>query len=218
MNDDNTYINTKKAREILSITAVTLRKWNKEGRISAIRTPSGQRMYNKKDVFNILGIDIPYIEKKKVIYCRVSSKKQKDDLDRQVDFLREKYPLHTVITDIASGINWKRKGLTTILELTMSRSISEIVVSHRDRLCRFGFELLETIFKINDVKLIVLNNENGESSRSDLADDILSIIHIYSCKEMGKRRYSKVCKNKNISELEPEKNNEKMDRNNEICL
>jgi putative resolvase len=79
----------------------------------------------------------------------------------------------------------------------MSGDISEVVVAHRDRLCRFGFELIEWIFEINGVKLTILDQENNKSPDQELADDILSIIHVYSCRKMGKRRYS-MQKNKDI--------------------
>jgi predicted site-specific integrase-resolvase len=94
-----------------------------------------------------------------------------------------------LVTDVGSGINWKRKGLTTILDKAMHGDISEIVVAHRDRLCRFAFELLEWIFERNGVKLVVLNEEKDHSSDQELTDDILSIIHVYSCRKMEKRRY-----------------------------
>ena len=103
-------------------------------------------------------------QKKKIAYCRVSSQKQHDDLERQKDFFRHKYPDHFIITDIASGINWKRKGLQTILEQSMQGDISEIVVTHKDRLCRFGFELLEWIFQKYKVKVIILDiNQNQKN-------------------------------------------------------
>jgi len=197
MNEE--YINTKTARQILGVSTITLRDWDKKGRIKTIRTPSGHRLYYKRDILAITNEHTSTTQKQKVCYCRVSSKKQKDDLDRQIDFFKSKYPLHSIITDIGSGINWKRQGLKTILEQSMSGGIAEVVVAHRDRLCRFGFELIEFIFKQNGVKLIVLDRKDNESDKQDLADDILSIIHIYSCREMGKRRYQN--KNKENTSL-----------------
>jgi predicted site-specific integrase-resolvase len=82
-----------------------------------------------------------------------------DDLERQKAFFRSKFRDHNLVADIGSGINWKRKGLKTILEQSMQGKISQIVVAHRDRLCRFAFELLESIFKINGVELLVLDEE-----------------------------------------------------------
>ena len=186
---NNDYIAPKQAREMLHITNKTLRIWGDEGKIRTVRTPSNIRRYNLFDVQTILNGGSPPTEKRKVCYCRVSSSKQMDDLNRQKDFFKERYPTHVLVTDIGSGINWKRKGLKTLLEQCMQGYISEVVVAHRDRLCRFAFELLEWIFEQCKVQLVVCNEEEGQSSNKDLAEDILSIVHVYSCREMGRRRY-----------------------------
>ena len=176
MNDE--YVNTKKAKDILQITPKTLRIWDKEGKIRTIRTLSGQRRYNLTDIQNISGRNSLIKEKEKICYCRVSSPKQMDDLGRQTDLFKSKFPNHILVTDVGSGINWKRKGLKTILDRSMRGDISEVVVAHRDRLCRFAFELLEWIFNRNGVKIVVLDEENGKSTDKELSDDILSIIHV----------------------------------------
>ena len=214
---ENGFITPKEAKELLHITDKTLRIWAEEGKIGCIRTPSNVRRYNSKDIKRILNGGITPPEKQKICYCRVSSPKQMDDLKRQEDFFRQKYPSHVLVTDIGSGINWKRKGLKTILEQAMQGNISEIVVAHRDRLCRFAFDLLEHIFSINGVKLMVLNEKNGESTSKDLADDIMSIVHIYSCREMGRRRY-KSKENKTVSDFRTEENTKRMDEGEKICL
>lgn len=199
MSDDEVYISSKKAKEILGISLKTLTRWDKSGKLRAKRDPSNRRKYKLRDVQNASGMYIDNDKKQKICYCRVSSKKQVDDLERQKNLLREKYPSHKLVTDISSGLNWKRKGLRTILGLAMQGHISEVVVAHRDRLCRVAFELLEWIFSSNGVKLIILNEGKNELTDDEkLTDDILSIIHVYSCKKMGKRRY-KNKENKNIS-------------------
>jgi len=187
--ENERFISTKETRKLLGVTHKTLVNWDKKGKINTIKSPSGIRMYSFKDVQNILGCDVDIKEKKKIAYCRVSSQKQKDDLERQKDFFRHHYPDYIVVEDVGSGINWKRKGLRTILELSMSGDVSSIVVAHRDRLCRFGFELFQWIFERNEVELIVLDRENHKSPDEELTDDILSIIHVYSCRRMGGRRY-----------------------------
>jgi predicted site-specific integrase-resolvase len=115
-----------------------------------------------------------------------------------------------LVADVGSGINWKRKGLTYLLEQSMQGNISEIVVAHKDRLCRFAFELLSFIFKQNNTQLIVLNQETSESNSRELADDILSIIHVYSCRAMGKRRYSNK-KNQDLSKQETDTDVKELD-------
>ena len=223
MNEENNFtvwIKPKEAAEILRVSPHTLIRWDKEGKVNSTRTPSGQRRYDLQNIKNHASVYSPYnpkTKKHKLCYCRVSSKKQLDDLERQKDFFRHKYPNHQLVSDIGSGINWKRKGLQTILEQSMSGNISEIVVAHRDRLCRFAFELLEFIFKHNGVKLVVLDKTNEQSSSSELTDDILSIVHVYSCREMGKRRHSKQ-KTKNLSNETTETTVETMDGDKKICL
>ena len=183
------YIPTKKTREILGVTTKTLINWDKAGKINTVKSASGLRLYSCKDIQNILNSNSSFKEKKKIIYCRVSSKKQENDLKRQKDLLKSKFPDYELVTDIGSGLNWKRKGLKTILDDSMSGNISDVVVAHRDRLCRFGFELIEWIFERNGVKLTVLDREDGKSPDQELSEDILSIIHVYSCRQMGRRRY-----------------------------
>ena len=214
---NNEYITTKKARELLQITTKTLRIWDTEGKIRTIRTPSNIRRYNLQDIQRILNSNTDVVENTKICYCRVSSYKQMDDLNRQKDFFRENYPNHELVTDIGSGLNWKRKGLQTILDKAMRGVISEVVVAHRDRLCRFAFELLEWIFEHNKVKLLVLAKTEGQSSEAELADDILSIVHVYSCRAMGRRRYSNK-KTEVVPDNESEEEVEGVDEYEEICV
>lgn len=214
---DDEYITSQKTKEILQVSIKTLYRWADAGKIRFITTPSGRKRYNIKDVLNFKGSSPSPFSKKKICYCRVSSNKQMDDLERQKDFFKARYPDYELVTDVGSGINWKRKGLQTILERTMSGDISELVVAHRDRLCRFAFELLEWIFKTNNVKLVVLNEENGCSKEKELTDDILSIIHIYSCRQMEKRRY-KNKKDKTIPDTGTKNYNEEMDGDEKICI
>jgi len=193
MEIDEEYISIKETRKILGVTTETLRQWNKTGKVRAVKSPSGRRLYNKKDIYNIANRNLPNKQIRKIAYCRVSSKKQNDDLERQKDFFRHKFPDYELVTDIGSGLNWKRKGLKSILERAMSKTISEVVVAHRDRICRFSFELIEFIFKQNGVKLTVLSEDNhkdGKMSDTELTEDIMSIIHVYSCRQIGKRRYT----------------------------
>ena len=94
-----------------------------------------------------------------ICYCRVSSKNQKDDLDNQIKFLKEKFPDHVFITDIGSGLNYKRKGLRTILDKSMQKLIGQVVVTYKDRLCRFGFELIEYVINSSGGEILVLNKD-----------------------------------------------------------
>lgn len=210
-NMETRYIPTKTARKILGVTAQTLRNWDNSGKVRSSRTPSGLRLFNLEDIQNISDIHPVVSLKEKICYCRVSSKKQLDDLERQENFFRTNYPNYKLVSDVGSGLNWKRKGFQTILDRAMSGDINEVVVAHRDRLCRFAFELVEYILQKRGVKLVVLDKEDNKSGYDEITKDILSIIHVYSCKEMGRRRYTKNKKNSDISGCEPEKDTESVD-------
>jgi predicted site-specific integrase-resolvase len=203
MNEKQEYITIKEASKIFGITSQSLRNWESKGKIKSQRTPTNLRVYRVSDIKQALGIinDKGILdEKRKILYCRVSSSKQVNDLNRQIESLKLLYPTYDVITDVASGINFRRKGLQTILEYAMSKQLEEVVVAHKDRLCRFGFELIEYIISTNGAKLTILDNKSNKSDNEELADDIIAIIHVFSCKQMGRRRYSaKKLESTNIS-------------------
>lgn len=119
----------------------------------------------------------------------VSSTKQKDDLARQVAFMRQNFPEAEIIQDIGSGLNYKRKGFCSILEQLMRGDKLTIIVAHRDRLCRFGFEVVDFLVKQNGGEIMVLDKLET-SPESELVQDILSIIHVFSCRIHGLRRYA----------------------------
>jgi predicted site-specific integrase-resolvase len=187
---DNQYLSFKETRKIIGVTPRTLRNWDKEGKIRTIRTPSGARMFNKLDLQDYLKQHkTTQTFKPTVCYARVSSRNQLGDLERQIHFLKQAYPQADVVTDICSGIHWKRKGLSSILERAIQGELGEIVFAHRDRLCRFAFELYEHFFTMCKVKVTILDHDSSASPDIELADDILSIVHVYSSRQMGKRRY-----------------------------
>lgn len=189
---NNEYVSVKTAKQLLGVSAQTLRNWDREGKVRTTRNNggSGHRLFNKEDICSLTSCNFPVQEKRKVAYCRVSSKKQDNDLKRQQDFFKHEYPDYDLVTDIGSGLNWKRKGFKAILEQAMRRELGVLLVKHRDRLCRFAFELVRFILESNGVELVVLEDFEDESGAQELADDILSIVHVYSCRQMGKRRYT----------------------------
>ena len=136
-----------------------------------------------------------------ICYCRVSSYKQKDDLDRQIKFMQAKYPNAEIVKDIGSGLNYKRKGLKSILGRAMRGDKLEIVVTHKDRLARFGFELIEWIIQQSGGKVMVLKQTNL-SPKQELTNDLLSILHAFSCRIHGLRNYKSQVR-KALSEPEP---------------
>jgi len=197
------YVSTKKACEILGCCTKSLRNMDAQGRIKTIRTDANQRKY---DINEYLSRNLPKklkvpFERLKICYCRVSSRSQANDLERQVIYMQEKYPTHTIIKDIGSGLNFKRKGLQTILESAYKGHVEEVVVAYKDRLCRFGFELIESVLKHTSNAKIVVLNEILYSPEEELSRDILQILTVFSARLHGLRKYkTDIRKNSNLSE------------------
>jgi len=217
------YISINEAAKITGLSLQTIRKIGDKKQIQCFKTPSGHRRFNKQDLekfcdSNIIDEKDSKITKVNYIYTRVSSKKQLDDLSRQTEYIQQRkseYSSYTTISDIASGINFKRKGLQTILDSCIQGVIGEVVIAHRDRLSRFGFDLIKIIIEKAGGKITILDDEQNKSSEQELAEDLLSIIHIYSCRQMGKRSYkikqSKSIENQNEADETTENDNWWMD-------
>jgi excisionase family DNA binding protein len=186
----------------LGISYSTLRRWTQNGKIKFHTLSSGQRTV---DISSYQEKDNPQEKTRKSIlfYSRVSSSKQKDDLQRQKQYLEENYSTQNQeiihLQDIASGLNFKRKGLISLLERVQQGTIQCVVVASKDRLARFGFDLIEWICNQNNTPIVVLDKDTSTPSE-DIGKDILSIIQIYCCKWNGKRRYTQ--KNKKESQVE----------------
>jgi putative resolvase len=179
------YVKLRQAVELTGLHPNTLRKYADEGKIETLRTPYGQRLFNCESFLSIPSAS------KIILYCRVSSPKQRKDLDSQIASLVSLYPQAEVIKDIGSGLNYKRKGLKAILERASSSDKFTLVVAHKDRLARFGVELIEHMLTINGCQLLVLNDDVRKSDpQRELTEDLLAIIHIFSCRLYGQRRYS----------------------------
>ena len=176
------YIPGRKAAAQLGIHQNTLRRYADEGQIRAIRTKSGQRRYDV-DAYLRQSSDTAL-----VCYCRVSSAKQREDLRRQVAFMRERYPEAEIVQDIGGGLNFNRKGLVALLERLHRGDKLRIVVAHRDRLARFGFDLIQWLAEQNGGGVVVLDNMDY-SPEQELTEDILAILNTFSCRLHGLRRY-----------------------------
>lgn len=168
----------------------TLRRWEKTGIIKAIRTPSGQRRY---DITSYQGLQTTGRERATITYARVSSRGQKADLDRQISVLKSLYPDSELITDIGSGLNFKRPGLRTVLERVRQGDVGFVVVAHKDRLARFGFDLIKWWCEQDNTEILVLNQDNLSPER-EMVEDILAIVHVFSCRLYGLRKYKSAIK------------------------
>lgn len=181
------YIPLRKAVEFLGLHPNTLRRYADEGQIKSIKNAAGQRLYDVESYqrsSNAATI---------VCYCRVSSAKQRDDLIRQIAFMRELYPTAEIVQDIGSGLNFKRKGLQALLVRFMRGDKLTVIVACRDRLCRFGFELFDFMAKQNGGEILVLDRA-VHSPETELTADLLAILHVFSAILPGLRIIAKKIK------------------------
>jgi len=197
------YLSGSKAAKILGVHQRTLYNWDENKKIDTIRTPGGKRLYNVKKYLATSEKNNEFIEtdiinlsnKEKIIYARVSTMSQKDDLVRQIEYLKKHYPEHKLITDIGSGINLNRRGLRRIIDMAIIGKIEEVVIVHKDRLCRFGYELIEDLlhkYSNGKIKIIIIEKKEDKEPREELVEDVLQIMNIFVAKMNGLRKYNKI--------------------------
>ncbi|SHL07124.1 Predicted site-specific integrase-resolvase, partial [Alkalithermobacter thermoalcaliphilus JW-YL-7 = DSM 7308] len=174
--------------KLIGKTEQTLRNWDKQGKLKpAYITDSGHRMYSQEQLNSVLGIN----PKKKITigYCRVSSNKQKDDLERQIEnvktYMIAKGYQFKIISDIGSGINYNKKGLNQLIDMITNREVDKIVILYKDRLIRFGFEIIENLCKKYGTTIEIIDNTE-KTEEQELVEDLIQIITVFSCKLQGK--------------------------------
>lgn len=182
-----TYVTPKQAAKSLGVSVSSLRRWETEGKLKAIRTPGGQRRYLLEEVEAAASIARTVTT---VCYARVSTHSQRDDLDRQLEFLRSRFPEAEFLSEIGSGLNFRRRKFLSILDGVFTGDIQRLVVAHPDRLVRFGFELVKWLCDKTGCELVVLN-ERKLSPEQELVQDMLSIVHCFSSRLYGLRKYHK---------------------------
>lgn len=194
------FISGKKASEILGVTRTTLYAWVEKGKLEIIRTPGGKRLYDvekflletkEKKEKNKNPINEIKEERLKICYCRVSSSGQKTDLENQIEYMQKKYPKYELIKDIGSALNMNRKGLNKIIDLAIKGKIEEVVVAYKDRLARFGFEMIENIINKYSKGKITVVNETKISIEEEITRDLIQIMNVFSAKVNGLRKYKK---------------------------
>lgn len=208
----------KDLAQFLGVTTKTLRNWDASGKIHFERDRLSDRRYMTKDVVvellkeNDLLIDDLSNKKRDVIYARVSSHDQKihGDLDRQIQTIinaNDDLQNVLILSEVGSGLNDKRKKLQQLLKMVMNNEVNRVFVTYKDRLTRFGFNYLETIFKLKNVDIIVLNHTDSElSDEQELVSDMMSLIASFSGKLYGLRSH----KNKKLIKNELNKVQEKL--------
>ena len=173
-------------------TTKTLRNWDKNGKLKPVRVEDTRyRYYSQEQLNHFLGLKLEKQINKKIIgYCRVSSHKQKDDLERQIEnvktYMYAKGYQFEIITDIGSGINYDKKGLNQIIDMVTNSEVEKIVVLYKDRLIRFGYELIENLCnKFGTIIEIIDNTE--KTDEQELVEDLVQIVTVFSCRLQGKR-------------------------------
>jgi len=174
----------------LGVCRDTLRRWEAKGKITAERTPRGHRRY---DLSKILGL-LPRtqsLQKNTVAYARVSSHDQKNDLTRQSDVLETFCAAngwtYEIIQDLGSGLNYQKRGLRKLIQSICSGKIDRLVLTHKDRLLRFGAELIFSLCEQFGIEVIIINKTENASFEDDLVQDVLEIITVFSARLYGAR-------------------------------
>lgn len=187
------YYSIHEFSKLIGRTPQTLRNWDLSGKLKPHHTgANGYRYYSHQQLNEVLGVSD--IQRKAVGYCRVSSNKQKDDLVRQIQnmesYLSSLGCQYEIIQDIGSGINYSKRGLRQLLRMINNKEISKIVVFYKDRLLRFGFELVEYVANLNGCEIEVLDSTE-KTEQEELVEDLIQIVTVlvvsFKAKEPTKR-------------------------------
>jgi predicted site-specific integrase-resolvase len=173
----------------------TIRRWESEGKIAPARTASGHRYFTEADVMSVLRPGFHSESRKTLVYCRVSSSGQKNDLQSQkaameTFCLARGIAVTEWITEIGGGMNFTRPKFLQLLDQIVAGQVSTLVVAHKDRLSRFGFDLIDWLAAKHGCEIIVANQESL-SPQQEMVEDLLAIVHTFSCRLYGLRRYEK---------------------------
>lgn len=206
------YYSINKFSKILGVSAQTLRNWDKSNRLKPHHTTlNGYRYYSQEQLNSILNIS-KNENKRTIGYCRVSSNKQKDDLGRQIQnmktYLLAKGNPFEIVSDIGSGINYNKKGLQYLLKAITRNEVDKVVVLYKDRLLRFGFELVEYLAQLYNCEIEIVDNSQ-KTEQQELVEDLVQIITVFSCKLQGKRanKTKQMIKELTSEDIADDKNN-----------
>jgi putative resolvase len=182
------FIKIGEAAKILGVSIQTLRRWEETGYLLPARVSEGKtRYYNIDQLIGKKTSEADFT----VAYARVSSHDQKEDLDRQSEVLagycaKQGWNFQ-IIQDLGSGMNYQKKGLKTLLSLILERKMSRLVITHKDRLLRFGAELIFALCEVKQIEVVIMNKGDEISFEEELAQDVLEIITVFSARLYGSR-------------------------------
>ena len=187
---------SKEVLELLQITRPTLCKYVKEGIIKTTVMPNGRYDYDYDSIYKLFNKGV---KRKTYIYARVSTSKQKKDLENQIELLKQfcfanGYCINRVFSDVASGINFeKRKSFFTMLDDIISGHVERVVITYKDRLSRVGFELFLHLFNKYNCEIVVMSEVGSKKLDSEeIFEEIIALLHCYSMKLYSKRKISKI--------------------------
>jgi len=191
------HLSISEASIYLGVSCCTLRRWGKSFKlIPDSLTPGGHRRYSISNLKTFLGAVADEENKKVIAYSRVSSNDQKEDLKRQSlvldQYCKKEFSGHEVIEDLGSGMNYKKKGLRKLITMILSGLVSDIVLTHKDRLLRFGSELIFLICKFFGIRVHIIHEDKELTDEQLLAFDVLEIITVFSARLYGKRSHKNV--------------------------
>lgn len=189
------YITPRQAAAMFGFHTRTLTRWADAGKIDFIRSEGGQRRYSLESLEKIRHETIEDT-RETVLYARVSTASQKKDLDSQIEYLGRTYPGTRCIHEIGSGLNFKRKKFIDLMDSVQRRAVKRIVVAHKDRLVRFGFEFVEWYCNQHECTIEVLNH-TFKTPHEELMQDFMAVMHCFSSKLYFLRKYEKAIKNDN---------------------
>ena len=182
-------LSIKQAANQLGVSVSTLRRWDETGVLVAQRTPKGHRRYDLSKINPNLTRNKVEQQRKTIAYARVSSHEQKPDLQRQIEILELYCSAQgwsfEVISDLGSGMNYHKKGLKRLLDNILDNKIDRLVLTHKDRLLRFGAELVFALCEARQVEVVIINQGENLSFEEELAQDVLEIITVFSARLYG---------------------------------
>ena len=209
MDVSSKFVSPGEACKVLGVCHETLRRWSSEGKIRFVQ--AGPYKFRRYDVSSVIktitteSVESDKSERADIIYARVSTRNQRSFLANQSSRLVDQFGDHcTVITDIGSGLNFKRTGLNKILEKVVRGQVRNLYVSHKDRLCRFAFDLIDFICTRHGTTIIVAEDGDQKTPESELAEDVLSIITVFGARLYGGRgKHGKGKRQRNDAEEDP---------------
>ena len=187
--------NVTEFADMIGKSVKTLQRWDRDGVLTAYRSPSNRRYYTHTQYLEYMGETITE-NKQNVIYARVSTRNQKDDLNNQLDFLfnytrKNGIPISNVYSDFGSGLNYNRKNWNKLIDDCFDRKIDKIYISYKDRFVRFGYDWICYLLKKYTGVEVISIEDIVTSPEEDMIQDLVSIIHVFSCRIYGLRKYKK---------------------------